>query len=486
MSRGFLVAVMLAVGASGQPVPSPVWPDDVALKTQWPEAKQPRAMVVPPGTQGCTAGRVIVSAGLWNADPEAKFMRLGTPLRMPILLAADLRSSAAEEIALPRVPTGHAVTDDHQLFRLADGTLAVLWTIALNSEPRDAESEMWKDVRNGVVNGFRGAIALWTAKDACGREWNEPQVLLDSLATKIDGILGSCAAPQYDRSWIGGYVSTTAAADPWDPTKIYLAGRCEASREFYRQFVTTLTRGADGKWSGSELRSIKAKPPMDMTVAPKTDRRERVYIASCIEENNVPRTKIGWLDYGKIIGGPVNASRGCDSIEGLKFFPSGPIQSLSKANGDRHSDLLRLVHPSVVEGRQVAVASLLRVAHIGSIKLERQMTIDAGAGKHIVGANFVEADEKDDGALLYWLEHAPGNKITARGMFFHGDTAGKPFTLSMRQGKPATATLVPTDVLGNWMSGAFYREGDKPRYLAVWAQRDVEGRVRVHYNVYAP
>ena len=489
MSRwwSFLVAVSLVSGAQAQKA-SPVWPNDIVLKAQWsgkePDAKQPTAIAVPPGTPGCTAGRVLVSGGYWTQDPKEKFAMDGTPLQTPILLASDLGSTgAAQKIELPRVPNGHAVTDDNHLLRLADGTLVVLWNIAVNT-PSRTNDRMWQEVLTRA-GGWRGAFAMWTAKDGCGKEWNEPQVLLDSLATKIDGQVGPCGGPQTDRAWIGGYTSLFATADPWDASKIYLVGRCEASQGFYRTFMSTVSR-EDAQWKGSEMRSIKARPPVALTVAPKTERRERVYAVSCGVEHKVPRTKLGWLDYGKIFGGPVNAGRGCESVEGLSFFPAGTSQAISRVTSDRHTDLLRLVHPAVTEGRQVAVASLIRVAHVGSVKQERHQIIDAGDRRNIVGATFIEADGKDDGALLYWLEQAPGNKVTAKGMFFRGDTASKPVTLSLKQGKATASTLEADHVLGNLMRGAFYREGDQPRYLAVWPQRDADGTIRVHYNVYAP
>lgn len=465
----------------------------------------------------------------------------GTEAYVKQELNDDLTQKGSFSDAAPQVNQALAgktlyPVSDNQFIRLSSGHL-----LAVRNTFIESFSAPWW---NGTSGGRVGTLIVKSTD--CGDNW-EYVGLLDpkdiTLTYNNKSYTGPAAYPQKD--WLnqankttqfiqGGWDRQEVYADPWDGQTVYLAlwgggnddrtnNLAPANSAIPSVVNAMVFASADGgkSWGSQPIKMFNSNPvPYVMT----STRPKQVFLFNCVggtptlhlirNGNYIAAEPVFYGDASK----PENACANTLGSDLTKPMTNpgylSRVQrdvSISRVGGHDDEDIIRIVYPSMVNGRRVARVIVVRAmrtmfatsAFVVSKLYEKTIVAEDPKGS-VIYPTFIEADRVDlpktspnNTAVLYWYEthqtpthvgQTPQVKLFTRYAVFKEDGNGAGGTLSAAQdlsltnGKRRYWSPANSDFIGDYMRGAFAYDG-KLRFVAQWPERQPGENLRIRYNI---
>lgn len=394
---------------------------------------------------------------------------------------------------------------DPWMTRLRNGALLHSRQAAFWSDvPADKQPAWWAgagSVTDGKLPPNARVGPLFFASSDRGVTWQRRSMIDPVLIREQDGTIGFFGHHQNDssgRAIPGGCDRNVVYADPWSDNVIWAANWTAGDIEnivrrtqwmlFISEDGARTWRGADGYSSPVHVEDYVFGP--DMTSLPDGTLWVTGPLGDQIMLWRLQRSPSGW----SVDRQPANFGTG--TAERHHFYCWGKAASANDPRQLSYSDQRAisrvlagqggvrvayscesLTHP----GRMgIAVTCFMQTA--GGLQRHDLTIIDPSADGDCLYPTFVQTDfpgdSLSDTAVLYWIESA-GTQLRARFSVFVGvETWTYPSDLSTGSWTVASARDV-----GDYMRGAFFRDGGL-EFVPCWPQRNPStGRIEVHYRM---
>jgi hypothetical protein len=424
------------------------------------------ALVAPPGTSNCAAGRRFHSgSSAFNGGTARLF---ASPLTCS-------GSSCASDIfgSIP-LPASDQVFSDQVMTRLPDGTLILARDVTRKTPTP----------RNGT--------GIWASVD-CGTTWQMRSFIDPSDVSRFP-------PPEYpaDPAASYGLPQTSGINGGWDREEvfadpltgnIYMAAAAEGGAlagQDQKYADTLLIRSTDAgmSWRSTLIHEGPSAPTL-MTSMPGV-----LLMFQCW--GGAPY--LYWSrDGGATVstGFRVSSSMAC---AGAAWSTEGS-QGISRIRSANGVATVRVSYPSVlVDGRQVLRVFNVSLDQNDALTSTYIQTISA-TGAHVVQATVVEPDvslvplNTNNTALVYWKEiSTAGTSIAARAMLMRDDATFSPAfdvsTVTATGGGPRS--WANTTKTGDYAKGSFYFDAATSRlnYLVPWLEIDASNTTVLRTKIF--
>jgi hypothetical protein len=508
-----LVCCLLALGALA------VAADDIPHRTVVPDhvyATHDKlwefaTVVAPPGTTGCSAGRVL-AMGSANLSSEVKPLLYSGPLLCSNPnCSGEGYQTKIKNAAEAGLVAGDFLKNDVAMARLRNGDLLIARVVRRELPER------------------RFGMMIWASSD-CGKTWKK-RSFIDPSDTKWDS-QGRYGKPKDNGK--GGWDRQEIYADPFsDDVFITVNGSGGTGADAISNML--LFRSSDGgsSWNVTLLSKGQTAPVM-MTSVPGG----RLFFAD--HSGVMPR--IRWsLDGGKTVskthdvfwsdasGPPKKGSANAFATRPVKEEGSIGISRISSFvdEANRRVNQVRVSYPSLVNGRQVLRIVAVTIREDDFIEVmhppkQNIITITlpdhAGMATNLIQATVVQPDPtlinklaKDNTALIYWRAVERPTALAGigatriEGILVRGEDKVSPvFPLStddsgaartffggffgndLVTNDPAQDTNLKTYKTGDYSKGGFFFDGTTREllYWVQWIETDIGGSKRtIHGTV---